>query len=175
MPFSEGQLAHRHDRGVNDLAAARNVARSLESGWCSQPDPTGEPSMTTAAPPRRLEDTIMTTEQKIIRAKVGLLELASSSATSAKPARSWVTAGIASTGSRNSTTQAASWRCRRSAAQYGTKPIAQTNSFSISLGELLPEHAYRRLFNQLRPPRKGSAAASFDAVDRLVRGGLPPR
>jgi hypothetical protein len=29
----------------------------------------------------------MTTEQKIIRAKVGLLELAKSSATSAKPAR----------------------------------------------------------------------------------------
>ena len=44
--------------------ANRKPRRGAErSGWRS-------------APPRRLEDTIMTTEQKIIRAKVGLLELA---------------------------------------------------------------------------------------------------
>ena len=42
----------------------------------------------------------MTTEQKIIRAKVGLLDSPSSSATSAKPARSWATAATAFTGSR---------------------------------------------------------------------------
>jgi hypothetical protein len=51
----------------------------------------------------------MTTEQKIIRAKVGLLELAKQLGN--------VTAATAFTGSRNSTTTAASWRCRRSAAK----------------------------------------------------------
>ena len=46
----------------------------------------------------------MTTEQKIIRAKVGLLELAKQ-------------LGNVSTASRSFTTKAASWRCKRSAAR----------------------------------------------------------
>jgi hypothetical protein len=50
----------------------------------------------------------MTTEQKIIRAKIGLLDcwsLRSSSAMSAKPARGWATATTAFTASMNFTTK----------------------------------------------------------------------
>ena len=48
----------------------------------------------------------MTKDQKIICAKAGLLELAKQLGNVAKPARSWATAGTASTGSRISTTKA---------------------------------------------------------------------
>jgi hypothetical protein len=75
----------------------------------------------------------MTKDQKIIRGKIGLLELAKqlgnvsqackmmgeAAQGSARVARGMAAEGTratASTGSRNSTTQAANWRSRRSAA-----------------------------------------------------------
>ena len=74
----------------------------------------------------------MTNERKVIRAKVGLLELAKqlgnvsqackimggAAQGSARAARGMAaegTAGTASTASRSCTTKAANWRCRRSA------------------------------------------------------------
>ena len=51
------------------LKANRKLRRGVERSGCR------------SAPPRRLEDTIMTTEQKIIRAKVGLLVPAGSAVT----------------------------------------------------------------------------------------------
>ena len=56
----------------------------------------------------------MTTEQKIIRAKVGLLELAKQLGNVSQACKMMATA---STVSRNSMTKAASWRCKRSAAR----------------------------------------------------------
>jgi hypothetical protein len=70
-----------------------------------------------SAPPRRLEDT-MTTEQKIIRAKVGLLELAKQLGNVSQACKMMgFPAATASTASKNSTIKAASWHCRRSAAR----------------------------------------------------------
>ena len=58
----------------------------------------------------------MTTEQKIIRAKVGLLELAKQLGNVSQACKIMGYSQRQLTGSRNSTTTAASWRCRRSAA-----------------------------------------------------------
>ena len=59
----------------------------------------------------------MTTEQKIIRAKVGLLELAKQLGNVSQACKIMGYSRDSFTGSRNSTTTAASWRCRRSAAK----------------------------------------------------------
>ena len=56
----------------------------------------------------------MTTEQKIIRAKVGLLELAKQLGNVSQACKMM---GSVSTASRNCMTKVASWRCRRSAAR----------------------------------------------------------
>ena len=55
----------------------------------------------------------MTTEQKIIRAKVGLLELAKQLGNVSQACKMMGYSRDSSTAS-NCTTQAASWRCRRS-------------------------------------------------------------
>jgi hypothetical protein len=59
----------------------------------------------------------MTTEQKIIRAKVGLLELAKQLGNVSQACKMMATAVTASTGSRSSMTMAANWPCRKSAAR----------------------------------------------------------
>ena len=59
----------------------------------------------------------MTTEQKIIRAKVGLLELAKQLGNVSQACKMMGYSATASTASRSCTTKAANWRCRRSAAQ----------------------------------------------------------
>ena len=62
----------------------------------------------------------MTTEQKIIRAKVGLLELAKQLGNVSQACKMMGYSRdsfTASTVSRSCTTKAASWRCRRSAAR----------------------------------------------------------
>ena len=67
-----------------------------------------------SAPPRRLENT-MTTERKIIRGKVGLLELAKQLGNVSQGCK--VMGYSRDTASRSSTTKGASWRYRRSAAR----------------------------------------------------------
>jgi hypothetical protein len=59
----------------------------------------------------KLENT-MTTEQKIIRAKVGLLELAKQLGNVSQACKMMGSAATASTASRSFTTKAASWRCQ---------------------------------------------------------------
>jgi hypothetical protein len=59
----------------------------------------------------------MTTEQKIIRAKVGLLELAKQLGNVSQACKMMGYSATAFTASRNCTTQAVSWHCRRSAAR----------------------------------------------------------
>jgi hypothetical protein len=51
----------------------------------------------------------MTQEQKVIRAKVGLLELAKQRGNVSQPCKCWATAATASIGSRSSRTKAASF------------------------------------------------------------------
>ena len=55
----------------------------------------------------------MTTAQKMIKTKVGVLELARQLANVSWPARSWVTVGTASTGSRSCTTRVEKKRCAK--------------------------------------------------------------
>jgi hypothetical protein len=59
----------------------------------------------------------MTTEQKIIRAKVGLLELAKQLGNVSQACKMMGLAATASIASRSFTTKAASWRCKRSVAR----------------------------------------------------------
>jgi hypothetical protein len=59
----------------------------------------------------------MTTEQKIIRAKVVLLELAKQLGNVSQACKMMGVAVIASTGSRSSTTKAPNWLYRKSAAR----------------------------------------------------------
>jgi hypothetical protein len=59
----------------------------------------------------------MTSEQKIIRAKVGLLELAKQLGNVSQACKMMATAATASTASKSSTTKAANWPCRKSAAR----------------------------------------------------------
>src|ERR1700730_3014072 len=59
----------------------------------------------------------MTTEQKIIRAKVGLLELARQLGNVSQACKMMGYSRDSFTALRNSTTKAASWRCKRSAAR----------------------------------------------------------
>jgi hypothetical protein len=57
----------------------------------------------------------MTQEQKIIRAKLGLLELAKQLGNVSRACKMMGYTGTAFTGLRSCTIKAASWRCRRSA------------------------------------------------------------
>jgi hypothetical protein len=59
----------------------------------------------------------MTTEQKIIRAKVGLLELAKQLGNVSQACKMMGYTRDSFTGSKSCTTKEASWRCRRSAAR----------------------------------------------------------
>jgi len=59
----------------------------------------------------------MTTEQKIIRAKVGLLELAKQLGNISQACKMMGYVATASTDSRSCTTKAANWPCRKSAAR----------------------------------------------------------
>jgi hypothetical protein len=70
----------------------------------------------TKRPASALED-IMTTEQKIIRAKVGLLELAKQLGNVSQACKMMGYSRDISTASRSSTTRAANWLCRKSAAR----------------------------------------------------------
>ena len=58
------------------------------------------------------EDTVMTKDQKIIRAKVGLLELAKQLGNVSQACKMMGYSPTASTASRNSTRPAANWPCR---------------------------------------------------------------
>jgi hypothetical protein len=58
----------------------------------------------------------MSTDQKIIKNKVGLLKLAEMLGSVAQACKRMATGGIASIASRSCRRKAVSWRCRKSAA-----------------------------------------------------------
>jgi hypothetical protein len=64
----------------------------------------------------------MTQAQKVIRAKVGLLELAKQLGNVSQACKMMGYSRDSFTGSRSSTIKVASWRCRRSAVQSRSWP-----------------------------------------------------
>ena len=110
----------------------------------------------------------MTKEQKIIRAKVGLAG-AGQAARQRQPGLQddGLLAATASTGSRSSTTKAASWRCRRSP---GKKPILKNRVAAGDRGRgswRLPLE--QPAFGQIRVANELRKRGLFDLAGRRAR------
>ena len=95
----------------------------------------------------------MTQEQKIIRAKLGLLELAKQLGNVSQACKMMGYSRDRFYPSRSSTIKAASWRCRRSAGANPRRRDRQTLPFQrfryphVAPGRLLDRHVDHRLFD----------------------------
>src|SRR5262249_23355629 len=89
--------------------------------WFSEAGAGGRDAVLTPSwdrgPPFGVTETTMTQEQKIIRAKVGLLELAKQLGNVSQACKMMGYSRDSFTASKSCTIRAASWPCRRSAAR----------------------------------------------------------